>query len=679
VNEHVTKRLADCSMRLGDMAEAERWYAVVVKFLNREPVDLYNYAEALKANGRYAEAEDWMDRYLAATHPDGDFQRSNLAGFVRKLQMDQARFAVRPVGINTPYADLAPAWLGSRQVVFSSSRNEPLIIERRAAWNGQPFLDLFVSDVAANGDLTDARPLPGTVNTRLHEGPATASANGDVIWFTRNNLFKGRTHRSQRGITRLAIFKARSGPQGFGQEEQFLYNNSEVSVAHPALSPDGRFLYFTSDMPGGFGGTDLYVCEDQGGQWGEPRNLGAAINTPYNESFPFIGADGSLFFASNGHPGLGGLDIMKAVRGRDGAWAGAINLGAPINSPRDDFGFIIDGAGKRGYFTSDRPGGKGDDDIYAFDVLAPLEERYLVSGVVYDDEHDTPMPDAEVRLLSEDGKAEATAISDAGGEYSFSVRKDARYKLVARARGRYDAEQHVSTAGIERQQIITRDLHLVADAGVWLRGVLRTKDGSAFVPGAKVNVVNLSSFYSESRVSGDGGDFDLRLQLNEEFEVLIEKPGYFSMSVPVSTVGMKQGIIDLNAARDLAMEEIRIGAPIPLKYIRWPQGGSQLDKLAKTELDGLAERMGVNPGISIEVAVHTDARGDMKGQQELSQQRAEAIAAYLRSKGVAKERVKAKGYGATRLVNECAPGVQCTEEQHAANRRNEWSVTAVQQ
>ncbi len=468
VNEHVTKRLAICSMKLGDMPEAERWYAVVVKFLNREPIDLYNYAEALKSNGRYEEAEVWMDRYLALQQSEGSERRSNIALFARKLQMDQDRFNVRRLSINTAGPDLAASWLGPQRVVFSSTRQGVGLIERRAAWNAQPFLDLFTADVTPAGDLANVAPLEGSVNTRFHEGPATASANGDAIWFTRNNYFKGRARRSQRGVSRLAIFRATRAGSGFGGEEQFLYNNSEVSIAHPALSPDGRRLYFASDMPGGQGGTDLYVCVMEDGQWTEPRNLGTAINTPFNESFPFIAADGSLFFASNGHPGLGGLDVMRATLGDDGRFSGALNLGAPVNSPRDDFAFIIDAAGKRGFFTSNRPGGPGDDDLFAFEMLAPLEERFLVTGRVIDDEHETPVPDVEVRLFDLDGGVDGTTMTDAKGEYTFSVRKNRSYRITAAMKGRYEGEQHLSTVGIERELIASRDLHLVADAGVWL-------------------------------------------------------------------------------------------------------------------------------------------------------------------------------------------------------------------
>ena len=678
VNEHVTKRLAECSMRIGDTVEAERWYAVVVKFLNREPIDLYNYAEALKSNGRYEEAEVWMDRYLALTQAEGNARRSNVTGFARKFQLDQDRFTVRTTSVNTPYSDFGTAWLGQGRVVFSSSRNEPVMVERQAAWNGQPFLDLYTAEVTANGDLLNAQPLTGSVNTKFHEGPATASTNGATLWFTRNNYFKGRSRKSQQGVSRLGLYRATLGNNGYGSEEQFLFNNSEVSIAHPALSADGKRLYFASDMPGGFGGTDIYVCMDQAGQWGEPQNLGPAINTAHNESFPFVAADGSLYFASNGHPGLGGMDIYMAAKGAEGEFASALNLGAPINGTKDDMAFIIDASGKRGFFSSNRPGGKGDDDIYAFEMLATLEERFLCTGVVIDDEYETPVSDVEVQLLTMEGELITATRTDAKGEYTFSVRKDMVYRIVATMQGRYEGEQHLSTEDIERQQIVTRDIHLVTDAGVWLRGALREKGKFGFVQGATITWVNLETFQTETEITGEGGDIDMRLQSNEEYEVIIEKVGFFSMSIPVSTIGMKQGIIDLNDTRVLELEEIVPDRPVAFRYIRWAENSVQLDPQARAELDQLAERLKANPGVTVEIGVHSDARGDGEAQIKLTQRRADAIMEHLRSKGVARDHMRARGFGATRLLNHCAPGVQCTEAEHAVNRRNEWTVITVQ-
>jgi tetratricopeptide (TPR) repeat protein len=679
VNEHVTKRLAESNMRLGNTQEAERWYAVVVKFINREPIDLYYYAEALKANGRYVEAEEWMDRYLATQGDVATTARSNISGFARKYASSTDRFTIRPVAINTPYSDFGTCWFTSDRVVFASARNETVAIKRRAAMNDQPFLDLFMADVIPGGDLGNARILEGTVNSKFHDGPATASAGGDVLWFTRNSYFQGRSERSSQGVTRLGIYKANASGQEFAADEQFVFNNAEVSIGHPSLSLDGRKLYFVSDMPGGLGGTDIYMCRSVDGAWGEPENLGPTVNTKYNESFPFIAADGTLYFASNGHPGLGGMDIFAAKPGGSKGFSTAINVGAPVNGPKDDFAFIIDPAGSRGFFSSNRPGGVGDDDIYAFSMLKPLEQQYLCSGAVIDDEYEIPVIAAQVLLFDDKGALLDSALTDNRGEFSFPVQKDKTYRLVAKLKGRYDGEEFFSTERIEQQQIITRDVHLVADAGIWLRGNARFKGKLGFVEGMTVSVVNLSSFFSESQRTDLGGGFRFRLQSNEEFEVLFEKAGYFSMSIPVSTIGMKEGVIDLNSVGQLEFEPIEKGRAIPLRNVRWATNSAVLDARAKLELDELAERLMVNPDVVIELGVHGDARTEREEAQKTTQKQAEAMAEYLRSKGVPKERVSAKGYGISQLINQCVPGVACTEEEHAANRRNEYKVTGLAQ
>jgi outer membrane protein OmpA-like peptidoglycan-associated protein len=475
----------------------------------------------------------------------------------------------------------------------------------------------------------------------------------------------------------LGIYKATREDGEFGNVEEFLFNNSEVSIGHPSLSADGQRLFFVSDMPGGNGGSDIYFCRKVDGRWGEPENLGPTINTSQNEVFPFIAADGTLYFSSNGHPGLGGLDILAAKPKGASGFGNPMNVGAPVNGPKDDFSFVIDPVGKRGFFSSNRPGGEGDDDMYAFVMHRPLDEQFLVTGTVIDDEYEIPVIAAEVMLYDDSGVLRDTAFSDHRGEFAFPVEPNKVYRLVAKLKGRYDGERFFSTERVEQQQIMTRDIHLVADAGIWLRGAVRQKDKLGFLEGMTVSVVNLSSFYSESQVTDEGGGFRFRLQNNEEYEVLFEKPGYFSQSVPVSTIGMKQGILDLGEVRDLEFEPIQLGVAVPFRHIRWSSGSSALDRTAHLELDALAERLMVNPDVTIEIGVHSDQRAEATEAGRLSQKQADAIAAYLITKGVGKERVKARGYGTTQPLNHCMKGVACSEEEHAVNRRNEYKVTGL--
>lgn len=671
-NEHVTKRLADCYMKLGDTEHAEPWYAQVVKYLNVNPTDYYKYAQALKGNAKYTEAEIWMDRYLALAAPEGQSPHSNIGDFAKKFTYGMDRFTVRSVSVNTPYCDMAPTWHSGQSVIFSSARNERIGIQRRAAWNNQPFLDMYTADRQPGGDLVNARPLAGDVNGPLHEGPAVCDATGNTLWYTRNSLVRGKS-----GVIQLNILRARRSGNEWRGAEPFVLNNPETSTGHPALSPDGHSLFFVSDMPGGQGGTDLYMCRDQGGRWGEPVNLGPAVNTIGNEAFPFVGQDGTLYFASTGHPGLGGYDVFAAQRAEGGAYPVAINLGAPVNGSKDDFGFIIDAANKSGYFTSNRPGGKGDDDIYMFQMHTPLEQRYLCTGTVIDDDTGLPLIEVEVTLLDDKGAVVATKQTDIKGKYSFAVEKDKEYRVTARMTGRYDGEQYLSTENIEKQQILARDIHLVPDAGIWLRGAVRYKGRLGFVEGVNVSLVNLGSFYTETRSTGPGGDFSFRLQANEAFEVLVEHPGYFSLSVPVKTIGVARGVIDLNEATDLSLEAITVGTPLRLKYQKWSPGSSTLDPVAKTELDALADRLQVNPQLLVEIAVHSDARGDATEELKLTQKRADAVVTYLKSKGITKDRMTAKGYGITRLLNNCGPGVTCSETEHNENRRAEYTVTGI--
>jgi outer membrane protein OmpA-like peptidoglycan-associated protein len=677
VNEHVSARLAECYMRTGQMEKAEHWYGVVVKFLDRSPEDLYNYALALKANGNYNKAEEWMDKYLATIYRDGSTPRSNLSELAQKFALDEDRFTIRNCAINTPGSDFGTSWMGPSQICFASTRGSSSAVVRVAAWNDQPFLDLFLVDRLPEGDLVDPRPLQGKVNSKWHEGPAACTSDQGTLIFTRNVYLKGRAHRSTERILHVGLYSARLRSGGWTEVAPFKLNSTETNIGHPALSPDGNTLYFISDMPGGEGGADVYRCRRQGDTWGEPENLGPSVNTPRREGFPFVAENGTLYFASDGLLGLGGLDIFAAEALPDGSFAQAVNVGAPVNGPRDDFAFLLHRDGRTGYFSSNRPGGQGDDDIYSFTMHRPLTQRFLVSGLVSDADDELPLVQVEVQLLDSAGAVLAATLTDVRGRYAFSLERDKEYMVASQIPGHYRRVLHLNTAEISREQIIIRDLQLLPDAGVYLNGTVRRHGGPGFMQDVTVSVVNVSTFFTETQKTDQGGDFLFRLAPNEEFEVLLERAGYWSISVPISTQGVRQGVVDLGTAAELTMEPITSGTPIRLKHIRWAQGSAQLDPMARLELDRLADRLLVNPLVRVELSVHSDARGEAARELELSEKRAQSIAAYLKGKGIGADRLVAKGYGMLRPVNSCSAATSCTEQQHAENRRVEYLVTAL--
>ncbi len=276
-------------------------------------------------------------------------------------------FTINVLNINSKYSDYAPVFFED-ELVFASSRNVNSISKSFDEISNEPFLDLYTATKRSNKDRISK--LKGSVNTKFHESSVAFTKDKKTMYFTRNNYSKKRSRIRGKEIVLLKIYKATNIDGKWKNVEELPFNGDDYSVAHPTLSPDGRFLYFASDMPGSFGKSDLYVVEIyDDGSYGNPINLGDKINTPERETFPFISDNGNLFFASNGHEGAGGLDIFMSLPDRDGVF-GAYNLGTPINSPEDDFTFIINEKHKVGYFASNRKGGKGGDDIYGFKQLA---------------------------------------------------------------------------------------------------------------------------------------------------------------------------------------------------------------------------------------------------------------------------------------------------------------------
>ena len=672
VNEHVTSRLAECYLRLNDPQKAGYWYSTVVKFLNCSPINYYYYAEALKANSNYDEAERWMDKYLTAVNVTGS-KRSNISDFARKFAYDLDRYVITAISANTKYSDFGPAWLGDSKLAFASSRKETVGLKRRAGYNDQPFLDLYLADIMPSGDISGIRSLNGEVNSKYHEGPLSCSMEGNTIYFTRNDLYKGRSRKGKNGVHHLNIYRATANGDSWKDLQEFAYNKSEFSVGHPSLSKDGMRIFFASDIPGGEGGSDIYYCDLVDGVWSDPKNLGTGVNTARDEMFPYIASNGTLYFASNGHPGLGGLDIFAAPS-QSGEYQLAINMGAPVNGPRDDFGLIIDDAGKQGYFSSNRPGGKGDDDIYHFKQMGVLAEHFLCAGQVVDAEFASSLENVDVLLFQEGGEEVARSKTDVDGKFVFPINKDLAYKVVAKVDGHFESIFHFESHDMEKRQIISCTMEMAKEEGIIMRGVTRSANGG-FVRDMTVSLVNLTTFETKTATTGPGGDFYFTVHGEDDYEVLFEKRGYFSQTVPASTQGLREGLIDLNKIRKLKFDVAEVGKPILVPKVKWRGKAKNMDGIAQAEVELLAEKLMVNPSMVVEIGVHTDARGDEAANIQLSQQRADKVREFLIVYGLRGDRVTTKGYGSSRLINRCIPGAVCTDAQHKENIRLEYIVT----
>ena len=368
---YVQKQLAEAYRRTSNTAEAEKWYAKVVQSGNAE--DYFWYAEILKANGKNNESKTWMQKFATANPQDSRavaFKKD--PEYLEKIVSQKEKFKAEKTDLNTEFSDFG-GYVNNGKVYFASARNTS---NRTYGWNKQPTLDLYAADFD-NGNLSNIKPLEGDINSKYNEGSVAITSDGKKMYFTRTNYLAGNYEKDSEGISNLKIFSAEKVGEKWTNIKDLPFNNDAYSTGHPALSLDGKTLYFASTMPNGYGKTDLYKVAITGeNTFGTPENLGTKINTPGDEQFPFIGTDGTLYFSSNGHLGLGGLDIFYAKQ-TNGNFGEVQNIGKPVNSSQDDFAFYFDDATQKGFVSSSRKGGSGSDDIYSISKIIPAVEKII--------------------------------------------------------------------------------------------------------------------------------------------------------------------------------------------------------------------------------------------------------------------------------------------------------------
>ena len=426
VSADLLRKLGNSYYYNADYKDAANIYKQLVSDYSNEVTaeDYFKYAQALKSTGEYDTSKSIMNKFIDITKKDGRATAFNdEADFMADIEKNSGRYNLGPFEFNSPYSEFAPSFY-KEGLIFSSDRDTGNFARYRHTWNAKDFLDLYEVN-ADSSSLNQVKKLGENVNTRYHESTSAITKDGKTLFFTRNNIEKRKTVKDENGIVRLKMLRAQMTDEGiWGEVEELPFNSDSYSVANPALSPDEKTLYFASDMPGTFGESDLFMVSiNQDGTFGTPQNLGSNINTEARETFPFITSEEILYFSSDGHPGLGGLDVFATKIKRQDFSGKILNVGKPVNSNNDDFTFIFNEDLRTGFVASNREEGLGYDDIYSFTETKPLTFDCLqkVTGTVRDKISNEILVGATVKVISEENEELISTITDSDGNYALEL------------------------------------------------------------------------------------------------------------------------------------------------------------------------------------------------------------------------------------------------------------------
>lgn len=444
--EKMFQRLGNAYYFNAELTKAVKWYDALFSLNNQqEPEYYYRYAQALKSIGDYAKSDKMLETFNEKVKTDirGVLFENN-KNYLEQIKSNSGRFDISDAGINSKQSDYGSTVFNNK-LVFASARDTGSIIRKTFKWTNKAFTNLYAAELKSDGSLEEPIRFEKKINSKLNESTPVFTKDGKTMYFTRNNFLRGKKGKDNKRITLLKLYKADLVNDKWTNVVALPFNSDQFSIAHPALSLDESKLYFASDMPGSLGQSDLYsVAINADGTFGKPENLGPAINTEGRETFPFISGDNELYFASDGRPGLGGLDIFVAKIKEDASFDAVQNIGEPVNTKFDDFAFIIDSNTRKGFFSSNKEGGKGNDDIYKFTETRRLDCQKKLSGTVLDAQTNQALADAKVILLDEKFQQIAEVISATDGTYNFDVQCNKTYHVRV-AKKDYETNENAIT------------------------------------------------------------------------------------------------------------------------------------------------------------------------------------------------------------------------------------------
>ena len=673
------RELADGYLKLHQYGKAEQWYAALISSGKGTKTDSVAYIGVLMNNQKYNESTALMRKFKNANKGDHRFDiYISDENYIKKIS-GEGRFTIKDLDINSEQEDFGAVYYKDK-VVFTSSREGVKPVQRRWNWNQLPFLDIYSANKSETGELSELKPFQKSINKKFHEGPVAFNKAGTLAAFTRDNY----KEKSSEKVIKLQLVICELKDGKWIETTPFPYNNKEYSVGHAAFTEDGSIMFFASDMPGGKGGVDIYMTQrNADGSWAKPENLGDQINTAGNEMFPHYHSSGLLFYSSDGNAGLGGLDVFVAQY-KDKKAGKILNVGAPVNSSKDDFSFVLDAAQKTGYFASNREGGKGDDDIYLFNLLKPFSFGKIIKGKSKDKDGNI-LSNTKVKLTDDKGNLIAEVTTDENGNYSFPV-EDGKSLQLSGSKDKYlpgIAKVNTNTDATE----INMDVILDKTPELGLYALITDAKTKEPLEGVKVTITTSTGNPVAEFTTGAKGDFLKSLSENKigdqlNYNIKIEKQGYLTKTATFTKTIDKPGNINLHEMIDVGLGKLEVGGDlakmIDVKPIYFDLGKYNIRKDAAIELDKIIKVMNDYPTMVIELGSHTDCRSSAESNMKLSDNRAKASAEYIRKKITNPERITGKGYGETKLLNGCAcEGAvksTCSEDEHQKNRRTEFII-----
>jgi len=559
-------------------------------------------------------------------------------GFVNAQEQ---RCSLKNLNLNSKYQDFDLVKYSDSTVIFSSTRKQKSLRQPKWSGNNQPYLELYTAKIKKDGSFSSIEKFSKTINTKFHDADIEFSKDLKTIYFSRSNYFNKKYVKDTLGRNLIQLYKAVQDNKGNWVEKEMPFNSKNYQTGHPTLNEDETKLYFISDMPGGYGKTDVYVVDIyKDGTYGKPQNLGPKINTKGREMFPVIWKNDYLYFSSDGYiKGHGGLDIFSVKLTEGIPEEEAYNLPRPMNSYSDDFSISFNTDKNSGYLSSNRPGGKGDDDIYSFQCSC---EQYI-KGITYED----------VRSL------------DSIKAMEFFYHDD-----MKRIRDSINGVPTKRTVSVDNNKIIEMDTQTAIDS------IFNSSGGIEILPNTKVLLSDISGQKIDSTISNEKGEYFFTINCLDSLKLTAKKINYTTETSQVTSTAQNADTIFVDfrlKEKDILMKGNQQVLNIDPFYFDFDRA----DVSTKSVIGVLTivDILRKYPSLHIEINSHTDSRGTDEYNIKLSNRRSAVMKQWIVARGIDETRINTNGYGESKLINNCADGVKCTEEEHAKNRRSEFLIT----